>query len=259
MLSILLPIASLAALGLSAPLAATCDKTLLRSITDSYISAQTDGKPSALTSIASNLAYFENDKTADITKGILSSALKIDHKRSQHDTTNCSTYTELIITDTKHPYVIGTQMHLTDNQVSKVETIITDKGDWLFNATGTLNWASKEKWDPIPEAKRDTRAVIQAAADAYCDIFHDKTAKVPWGTPCARLEGGSYTGKGTASDSCNVGIPSGVELTNRRYVIDEEYGTVDVFMSFAGIPDTHEFRLEGGKLRYVHTMTVTGK
>ncbi|KAF2473129.1 uncharacterized protein BDR25DRAFT_387259 [Lindgomyces ingoldianus] len=259
MLALFLWIVSLSATSVAAPVAAVCDKALLRSITDSYVSAQTEGKPAALTATASGFAYFENDKTADITKGILASALKIDHKRSQHDTTNCSTYTELIITDSKHPYVIGTQMHLTEGQVSKVETIITDKGDWLFNATGTLSWAAKETWDPIPEAKRDTRAVIQAAADAYCDIFHDKSVKVPWGQPCARLEGGSYTGKGQSSDRCDVGIPNGVELTNRRYVIDEEYGTVDVFMSFAGIPDTHEFRVEGGKLRYVHTMTVTGK
>jgi hypothetical protein len=52
-------------------------------------------------------------------------------------------------------------------------------------------------------------------------------------------------------------VPSGVRITNRRYVIDEVLGTVDVFNTFAGnLPDTHEFRVEGGKLRYVHTMTV---
>ena len=249
-------------LGLSvvaAALAADCDKTLLKSVTDSYISAQTNGKPATLAPVSSSLAYFENDKTADLTKGILSTAQKIDFSRSQHDTTNCATYTEVIITDSKHPYVLGTQIHLTNGTISKVETLITDKGDWLFDAAGTLKWASKEAWTPIPEGKRDTRAVIQAAGDAYCDIFKDKSVKVPWGQPCARLEGGSYTGKGEASDRCDVGIPNNVELKNRRYVIDEEYGTVGVFLSFAGIPDSHEFRVEGGKLRFVHTITVTGK
>lgn len=79
---------------------------------------------------------------------------------------------------------------------------------------------------------------------------------MPWGTPCQRLEGGSYTGKGSPSDSCNVGVPSGVTLNKRRYVIDEVLGTVDLMMSFANLPDSHEFRVEKGKLRYVHTLTV---
>lgn len=42
----------------------------------------------------------------------------------------------------------------------------------------------------------------------------------------------------------------------RWYVIDETIGAVDVMMSFADLPDSHDFRVEGGKLRYVHTMTV---
>ena len=56
---------------------------------------------------------------------------------------------------------------------------------------------------------------------------------------------------------CNVGVPSGVRNVNRRYVVDEVLGTVDVFFDFAGAePDSHEFRVEGGRLRLVHTMTV---
>jgi hypothetical protein len=250
-------LASLSSLALA--LAADCDKELLISVTSSYVAAQTSGNPATLKPVSGSLAYFENDKRTNMTKSILSSPQKIDFTRSQHDTTNCATYTEIIITDSKHPYVLGTQMHLSNGTITKVETLVTDQGDWAFNATGTLKWASKEAWTPIPEAKRDTRAVIQAAADAYCDVFKNKNTTVPWGQPCARLEGGAYTGKGEASDRCDVGIPNGVDLSNRRYVIDEEYGTVDVFLSFAGIPDSHEFRVEGGKLRFVHTMTVTGK
>ena len=84
---------------------------------------------------------------------------------------------------------------------------------------------------------------------------------VPWGVPCDRMEGSSYTGKGTSTDSCNVGIPAGKEAPNidRRYVIDESIGSVSVlcvFQTMANAPDSHEFRLESGKLRYVHTMTV---
>lgn len=129
---------------------------------------------------------------------------------------------------------------------------MTSTGDWLFNAAATLRYASQESWGEIPEGKRDARAAIQAAADAYLDLFSDKSVKVPWGSPCARLEGGSYV-----QPRCDVGVPSGIKQTNRRYVVDEVTGAVDIFFDFAGAePDSHEFRVEGGKLRYVHTLTV---
>lgn len=241
------------------PVVDACDVATLNTVTDSYIAAQAAGDSSKLTALASSATYTENFKTADIAKGILSQSLKIDHNHSLHDTTVCSTYTELIITDSKHPSVTGTQMYLTDGKITKVETIVTDKGDWLFDVAGTLKWASQEHWDEIPVEKRDSREAIKAAADAYADVFNNKSVVVPWGQPCARLEGGSYTGKGESTDRCDVGIPSGVKNTNRRYVIDEAKGSVDLFMTFADkLPDSHEFRLESGKLRYVHTLTVMG-
>ncbi|RYC56000.1 hypothetical protein CHU98_g10204, partial [Xylaria longipes] len=192
-------------------------------------------------------------------QGILATPVKLDFNRSLHDTVQCATYTEMVSATGAHPYVIGTQMHLTpDGGIVNVSSLVTDTGDWLFNATGTLYWASREPWDVIPEDQRDSREVIQAAADAYADIFDDKSVTVPWGSPCARLEGGAYTGNGSPSDRCDVGIPNGVKLVNRRYVIDETIGAVDVFIDFATVPDSHEFRVEKGKIRYVHTITVMG-
>lgn len=224
--------------------------------TNKLLAAQTAGKPDSLGPLA-GVGYLEQFKTADITKGILATPLKLDFNRSLIDSTQCATYTEMIAATQAHPYVVGTQMHFTpEGKLTNLSSLVTDKGDWLFNATGTLYWASREKWDVIPEDQRDTRAAIQAAADAYADIFNDKNVKVPWGTPCARLEGGSYTGSGSPSDRCDVGIPNGVKLVNRRYVIDETIGSVDVFIDFASLPDSHEFRVEKGKLRYVHTITV---
>lgn len=55
-----------------------------------------------------------------------------------------------------------------------------------------------------------------------------------------------------------MGRDIGVKLVNRRYVIDETIGAVDVFIDFASVPDSHEFRIEKGKIRYVHTITVMG-
>lgn len=240
--------------------AANCTREFLKTSADSLVAAQAAGNPSLLKPVSSNLVYHENFAAASLSSGILATALKIDHSRHSLDTTQCATYTELISAtgppNTQH--VIGVQMWFngTDGAISKVDALVTSPGDWLFNATGTLNWASKEDWAPIPEEKRDSRAVIQAAGDAYCDIFSNKSVVVPWGRPCARLEGGIYTGNGGPNDRCDVGIPSGVALVDRRYVIDETVGAVSIFLSFSGLPDSHEFRVEGGKLRYVHTITV---
>ena len=106
-----------------------------------------------------------------------------------------------------------------------------------------------------------------ASADAYLNLFNDKTVQVPWGTPCARLEGGLYTSKSAPgqplapTDTCNVGVPSGVPIVDRTYVIDVPHGAVAVLSHFgkAQEPDFHVFRIEHGKLKYVHTITACVK
>ncbi len=99
-------------------------------------------------------------------------------------------------------------------------------------------------------------------ADAYLSSFNDKFTEVPWGVPCARLEGGAYTNrKGDPNASCNVGIPAGVlYIVNRDYLIDPETGVINVFCRFGdsktGMPDTHTFRYVNGKIYAVHTLSV---
>jgi hypothetical protein len=97
-----------------------------------------------------------------------------------------------------------------------------------------------------------------AAANAYLDAFLEKKLDlVPWGYPCNRTEGGIHTGKGDPQDSCQVGVPAGVNIVARRFIVDETIGAVVAFCTFGvgGLPDSHLFRIENGKLRYVHTLT----
>jgi hypothetical protein len=258
---------ALVSITLAATASAHCTRALLQDAINSYITAQTNGQSSSLTAIAPNVTYTENEEKVDLKTGLLSQPLKIDHNRTIFDTTLCATFTELIVAKSSHPYVIGTRMLFTDHKATLIESIVTDQGDWAFNATGYLYWNSLENWAPIPKEKRDSRAVIQAAGDAYFDRFNDTNIIVPWGTPCARLEGGAYTGAGRnlSTDTCSpAGMPSSIVVTNRRYVVDEEMGVVDMFLGFPGLdrmrgqqpmPDSHMFRVEGGKIRYVHTVS----
>ncbi|TVY80302.1 hypothetical protein LSUE1_G004686 [Lachnellula suecica] len=171
-----------------------CNQTAALSAADAYVSAQTTGQLDPLQQLlSSNWTYQENNKATDAKTGVLSKALKIDHRRTNLDTTACATYTELIITNAASPYVIGTQIrHGTNMTIASVDSIVSTTNSWIFNANVTLQH-----------------------------------------------------------------LPN----TRRRYVVDEAMGSVSIFCLWEHMmmaADSHEFRLEGGKLRYVHTMTVCG-
>lgn len=252
--------------SLTTTAAAACTRSLLQNATAEYVASQRAGHIS-ISALGSRVNYTENDVPLDITAGVLSQPLRIDFSRSTHDTTLCATFTELIVTDPAHPYAIGTRMAFGGNgTIATVESVVTDAGDWLFNATGYLYWNAREHWDPIPAARRDTYAAVKAAGDAYFDRFASANVTVPFGPACARLEGGLYTdSRGAGNETCSLGLPSTVKVTNRRYVVDEEMGTVDIFVGFPGldrsvgqkpVPDSHFFRVEGGKIRYIHTVSA---
>lgn len=230
-----------------------------------YVQAQASGKLDGLP-LAENVSYQENDVSLPLSQGVLQTSIAIDFNRSIYDTAECAVFTELAAATNPHPYVISTRMLFTNEKISTMQSVVADAGDWLFNATAYLYWTQQEKWDVIPASKRDSRSVLKAAGDAYLDSWTNGTVKVPYGTPCARLEGGIYTGQRNAStNSCTMPVfPEPFTITNRRYVIDEELGAVGLFNNFPfiektkpeGTPSTNFFRVEGGKIRYIHEVTV---
>jgi hypothetical protein len=247
---------------------AECSRDTLQALADTYVKAQTDGRAGMLP-LASGASYAENDQAMAIGAGVLAGPLKVDFTRSFLDTTQCATFTELVAATDPHPYVIHTRIEATqDGKVSKMESVVTDAGDWVFGAAEHLAVTRGENWGEIPADKRDTRAVIQAAADAYLDNWGDPALPVPHGTPCARLEGRINTGtRNPEGNTCNMGaFPEKLTVGHRRYVIDETLGAVAIFHDFPwldaglpkdpGTPASQMFRVEGGKNRYIHEATV---
>lgn len=241
----------------------SCSRDGLQRAVDLYIAAQTRGDTAGLP-LAAGVGYMENIARADLDKGLIRTPMKIDHHRSLLDPATCQTFTEVIVTDKAKPYVLGTRLRVNHDKIAEIEILWTTTGYWLFNADNYLKYSATEKWDPIPAGRRDTRDTLVAAANAYLDAFLEgKKDLVPWGYPCNRTEGGAHTGNGSPTDSCDVGVPSGVNIANRRFIVDETIGSVAVFCTFgagsagggSGAPDTHLFRIENGKLRYVHTLT----
>jgi len=241
----------------------SCTRGGLQQAVDLYVAAQTTGDLSGLP-LPKGVGYWENAVPADIQKGLITKPMKIDHHRSFFDTDTCQAITEVIVTDKAAPYVLSTRLRVNHDKIAEVEILWTTTGYWLFNADAYLKYSSTENWDPIPAEKRSSRGTLIAAANAYLDAFLEKRIDlVPWGFPCVRVEGGAYTGKGSPADSCEVGVPGGVNIANRRFVVDEVLGTVSAYCTFgaggpaggSGAADSHLFRVENGKLRYVHTLT----
>jgi hypothetical protein len=259
----------LAGVAFSANAWAECTREMLQDLADTYVEAQSAGDATMLP-LAADSSYAENDEAMDVAEGVLAEALTVDFTRSFYDTTQCAAFTELVAATHAHPYVIHTRMEATEEgEVSTMESVVTDAGDWVFGAAEHLAVTRDEKWDEIPEDQRDTREVIQAAADAYLDNWGDPELPVPHGTPCARLEGRMNTGsRNPDGNTCDMGaFPQKLKVGHRRYVIDETIGAVDIFHDFPwidaglgpdhpGTPASQMFRVEGGKNRYIHEVTV---
>jgi len=234
-----------------------CTRDGLQAATDLYVAAQAKGDPSGMP-LAKGLAYIENMQVVDIKSGVIQKSLKIDFHRTLIDPSTCQTFTEVIVTDKSHPYVLGTRLRVNHDKIAEIESMVTQPGDWLFNADNYFKWSPGEDWGAIPLDQRDSRDTLVAAANAYLDAFlEQKVDLVPWGYPCNRTEGGIRTGKELPDDSCQVGVPGGVNIVARRFIVDEAMGAVVAFCNFGvgGLPDTHLFRVEKGKLRFVHTLT----
>jgi hypothetical protein len=81
--------------------------TVLNDWTALYLSAQTAGNPSILTQdFLPDLTYTEQFQLANVSSGILSKALNITQYRSVLDEVQCTAFTEIVVTDTSHPYAV---------------------------------------------------------------------------------------------------------------------------------------------------------
>jgi hypothetical protein len=241
----------------------SCQRGGLQHAVRLYLEAQAKGDISGLP-LATGLGYSENLKAADVKTGFLTKKLVIDKHMSLYDDKSCQTFTEIIVTDKAAPYVAGVTLRVNHDKIAEIKVIWTTTGYWLFNADNYLQYSSIENWGPIAADKRDTYGTLVNAANAYLDGFLEaKVDLVPWGYPCVRVEGGMTTSRGTDADTCEAGMPAGVNIANRQFVVDEVIGSVVVWCTFgaggpnggSGAADTHLFRVENGKLRYVHTLT----
>lgn len=237
----------------------TCTRQSLQTAVDSYLAAQQAGDRTRM-ALAEKVKYLENMSPVEADRGMWNTALPIAFSRSFFDTDRCRTFSEVIVTAGARQHVIGTRLSVDHGRITGIDSLVSSKGDWLFNANSYLKYSSKEDWS-APKSPVPMQQLI-SAANSYLDLFSDKVEKAPWGRPCARLEGGAYTNRNNDPHAtCEVGIPAGVlYIVNRDYVVDEQQGVINVFCRFGnsstGMPDSHTFRLVNGKIRAVHTISI---
>jgi hypothetical protein len=239
-----------------------CTRSTLKAATDSYIAAQEAGDLSKM-ALDPEVKFIENMSETTKDKGLWNTPLPIAFHRSIYDVGRCKTFTEAIVTEGGHPYVIGTRLEVDEGKITEIDSLVTDEDDWLFNAEDYLKYSKAEDWPVLPVDDRISRQDLVDAGNQYFDfVFLDKGIRPPWATPCARLEGGAYTNPDNEhKDTCSIPGPLGeMFVTNRTFVVDEEMGTVNVFCRFGdsatGMPDSHLFRLVNGKYRWIHTLSV---
>lgn len=243
------------------PARLSCTRESLKAAVASYLAAQRAGDRTKMP-LAEQVRYLENMRPVAADQGLWNTALPIAFSRSFYDELRCRTFSEVIVTEKPHQYVIGTRLTVDHGKITGIDSLVSQKGDWLFNANAYLKYSSREDWSPPPPDRRESMQELVNAANSYLDLFSDKFVQAPWGRPCARLEGGGYTNrKGDPNATCKVGIPAGVlYIVNRDYVVDTEQGVINVFCRFgnsvSGMPDSHTFRLVDGKLRNVHTISI---
>ncbi|HTY61144.1 MAG TPA: hypothetical protein VMG30_02695 [Acidobacteriota bacterium] len=247
--------------SVAAAQARDCTRAMLQSAVDSYLAAQGAGNPSKM-SLASKVKYVQNMTEIKKEQGLWNTPLPIAFQRSLLDIDSCRTFTEVIVTEGDHPYVLGTRLKIDGGKIAEIDSMVTQKGDWLFNADNYLKYSKAEDWRVLNASERLDRTALINAGNAYFDHFSDKNVVVPFGTPCARLEGGIYTSRNfdDPKATCDLGFPEDkLPIVDRTYVVDVDMGTVNIFCRFGnppGAPDSHTFRLINGKLRYVHTLTM---
>jgi len=242
-----------------------CDRAGLQAAVDAYLAAMEAGDPS-LMPLAAAATYEENAETVALGQGLWATPLHADQSLSLLDVSRCASFTEVIIATGSHDYVNGVRIDVSDGLVSAISVIATDADDWGFNGDTYLTYSSQEVegggWDEVPAAERYGYDELVAAGEAYFAFWGDKTVAVPWGVPCARLEGGMYTGYRAGAD-CSVGIPDqSFAPRPNDSLADVDRGMSVIFLNLPG-PDSHLFRvqktypnMESPGIRYVHTLTV---
>jgi hypothetical protein len=220
-------------------------------VIDSYFVAMAAHDPAPLP-VVSSLKFTENGQTLELGKGLWQTAGKLEFHRNLLDTERCGTLTQAVLDEKGSRVIFGLRLKLDMQKITEVETYVSRSTEFSFMPQGIVSGANQDWEGILPPDQRSTREVLNAAADAYFDLFSNTATAVPFDKPCNRWENGTQT----TSGDCSTGVPGGLNMTHRRYpVADLESGIAVGFVLFGGsLLDFHMFKLKSGKIQLIQAV-----
>jgi hypothetical protein len=213
-------LAALGALAAGGPAMAqgNCARATLEDVATRYVKAQQTGSIFTLP-VGEWVDYRENNGLVSTTTGVIGQPADFAWHVDLVDTGNCRVFVQGMILKPK-PYIVGTRLAWSFNGLGQIGSVVTQPGSPQFDAQKAVDAANKEDWGVIPEGRRDTRDALMAAAKAYL-------------------------------------ASSGPQLTDPEFTVDETRGAVAVTGQVGGEEGpaaAQVLRIEGGKVRYAHSM-----
>ncbi len=230
-----------------------CTRDALKNTINGYFAAMAAHDPT-MVQVASTVKFTENAKELELGDGIWKTAGMVTFHRDVLDTERCGTVSEAVIDNSGTATIFGLRLKVDAGKLSEIETIVVDPKNGFFPTPMGIVNSKSDDWETVlPADQRIPREQLQAAANAYFDLFANSSTMVPFSTPCNRLENGLQT----TSGNCGSGIPAGnLMMTHRRYpVSDLEAGiTVGWVLFGGGLLDFHMFKTKAGKITFINAV-----
>ena len=239
-----------------------CTREGLQRAVDLYIAAQTKGDTSGLP-LPMGAGYMENAANFDINKGVIKTAMKIDHHRSLIDPSTCQTFTEVIVTDKANPYLMGTRLRVNRDKIAEIEILWTTTGDWLFNADNYLKYRLLRIGGRFRRQTRHTRHTRRRRQRLPRRVPRGKKDPGAVGLPVPAHRRRDVYRQGRPQRQLRCGRPE-----RREHRQPPLHRGPDDWFSRRGLHLRRRqcqrrqrrtrhasVRIENGKLRYVHTLT----
>src|SRR5689334_14328159 len=104
-----------------APPKPVCTRQSLQTAADSYLAAQKAGDRTKM-AFAEKVKLLENMSEVAADKGLWNTALPISFSRSFLDKDRCKTFSEVIVTEGSHQYVIGTRLAVDNGKITGIDS-----------------------------------------------------------------------------------------------------------------------------------------
>ncbi len=108
-----------------------CSRESLQAAVDSYVAAQKAGDAKKLT-FADKVRYLENMSEVAPDKGLWNTALPVAYTNSILDSKRCKTFTEIVVTEGDHQYVIGTRLYVDGGKITRIDSLVSAAGGRLL-------------------------------------------------------------------------------------------------------------------------------